>query len=51
MPENKIHCDVPIVIKTQFNCDCSEIIFFLPGSILSEIKFKSYFISQLIINI
>ena len=39
-------CDVPIIIKPQFNYDYSEIIFFLPGSILSEIKFKNYFISN-----
>ena len=46
MSENKNHQEVPIKIKPQFNCDCSEIIFFLPGSILSEIKFKNYFISN-----
>ncbi len=46
MSQNKNHCDVPIIIKPQFNCDYSEIIFFLPGSILSEIKFKNYFISN-----
>ena len=28
--------NVPIIIKPQFNCDCSEIIFFLPGSIVVE---------------
>ena len=48
MSENKNHQEVPIKIKPQFNgyCDYSEIIFFLPGSILPEIKFKNYFISN-----
>ena len=48
MSKNINHQEVPNKIKPQFNgyCDYSEIIFFLPGSILPEIKFKNYFISN-----
>ena len=48
MSKNINHQEVPIKIKPQFNgyCDYSEIIFFLPGEILPEIKFKNFFLSN-----
>ena len=48
MSKNINYQEVPIKIKPQFNgySDYSEIIFFLPGEILPEIKCKNYFISN-----
>ena len=37
-------CEIPYLIAPQYNKDCSELIFFFPGSSLSEIKFKNYFL-------
>ncbi len=37
-------CNVPIILEPQFNYDCSELIFFLPGSLLLDIRFKNYFL-------
>ena len=58
MSKNINYQEVPIKIKPQFNgySDYSEIIFFLPGEILPEIKFKNFFFQimeklQLIINL
>ena len=38
--------NVPIILKPKFNYDCSELIFFLPGSLLIDIRFKNYFLSN-----
>ena len=38
--------EIPHLIVPQYNKDCSELIFFLPGSSLSEIKFKNFFLSN-----
>ena len=38
--------NVPIILKPKFNYDCSELIFFLPGALLIDIRFKNYFLSN-----
>ena len=38
--------NVPIILKPKFNYDCSELMFFLPGSLLIDIRFKNYFLSN-----
>ena len=38
--------NVPIILKPKFNYDCSKLIFFLPGALLIDIRFKNYFLSN-----
>ena len=52
MSENKIQTqkmkeyNIPLKITPEYNHDCTELIFFLPDSSLSEIKFKNYYLSN-----
>ena len=36
----------PFTTVPLYNKECNELIFFLPGSSLSEIKFKNYYLSN-----
>ena len=38
--------DTPFIIVPLYNKECTELIFFLPCSSLSEIKFKNYYLSN-----
>ena len=52
MSENKIQAsemkeyNIPFIIVPEYNHDCTELISILPGSSLSEIKFKNHYLSN-----
>ena len=52
MSEDKSHTteikehNTPFIIVPLYSKECNELIFFLPGSSLSEIKFKNYYLSN-----
>jgi hypothetical protein len=39
-------CNIPYILAPKYNKECNELLFYFPSSLIPEITFKNYFISN-----